>query len=77
MGPAPQSPVAASDGTFTLPGCVLPSSALSLKLNKAVVESERENSGHVAGLMSTEVSADVYETPTERRHSRVEAHKER
>lgn len=73
MGPAAQSTVVASGGRFTLSGCVLPSSPLSLKSHKSVVERGEENSGPAAALMRSEVSEDVYESPTERSHSRVEA----
>lgn len=56
MGPALQSPMDASDATFTLPGCVFASSA--------------EDSGHAGGLMGTDVCVDVFKTQTESRQGR-------
>lgn len=73
MGPARQSPMDTSDASFTLPGRVLASSPFCSKLSITVVEREREDSGHVAGLMGTDVSVDVFERQTER--GRVTVHK--
>lgn len=70
MGPALQSPMDASDASFTLPGRVLASSAFCSKLSVTVAEREREDSGHVAGLMGTDVSVDVFERQTERVEAR-------
>lgn len=65
---------AAVGSKFTFSGCIPPSSTVSLKSCKSfAAEIKTKNIGPAAGLMSTGVLGDAYESLSERKHNRVEA----